>query len=197
MPSFANSLKCATVLNDGVGLDIASLALFGASFADNLNGTDFVPHLLASADKPLRVYFIGGAEGVADAASLAVANRYPSIEVAGIAHGYFDDEESETIVEAVRKSRANLVLVAMGQPRQEIWASCHFEEIAGPVICVGALFDFLAGRLPRAPEWMRKYRVEWAYRLMNEPRRLARRYLIGNPLFLARIVRQKWSGRRI
>ena len=131
------------------------------------------------------------------AASLAVANRYPSIEVAGIAHGYFDDEESETIVEAVRKSRANLVLVAMGQPHQEIWASRHFEQIAGPVICVGALLDFLAGRVPRAPEWMRKYRVEWAYRLMNEPRRLARRYLIGNPLFLARIVRQKWSGRRI
>ena len=194
---FREALKCATVLNDGVGLDIASKALFGTSFADNLNGTDFVPHLLGSADKPLRVYFIGGAEGVAEAASLAAASRYPQIEVAGIAHGYFGDEESEKIIEEVRGSGANLVLVAMGQPRQEIWASRNFERIAGPVICVGALFDFLAGRVPRAPAWMRKCRIEWAFRLVNEPRRLARRYLAGNPIFLARVVRQKWFGSRI
>ncbi|HLO18928.1 MAG TPA: WecB/TagA/CpsF family glycosyltransferase [Sphingomicrobium sp.] len=191
------SLKDATILNDGVGLDIASRALFGASFEDNLNGTDFVPHLLGQADEPLRVYFIGGAEGVAEAASQAVRGSFSSIEVAGLAHGYFDDEESEKIIQEVRKSHANLVLVAMGQPRQEIWASRHFHRIAGPTICVGALFDFLAGRVPRAPAWMRKYRIEWAYRLMNEPRRLARRYLVGNPMFLARIIWQKWFGRRI
>jgi len=192
-----DALRAALVLNDGVGLDIASRALFHASFPENLNGTDFIPQLLDSSDIPLRVYFIGGAKGVAEAASHVVATRYPNVEVAGAAHGYFDEKESEGIVEAVRRSEANIVLLAMGQPRQEIWAARYYRQIAGPVVCVGALFDFLIGRVPRAPAWMRKCRVEWAFRLMNEPLRLGGRYLIGNPTFLVRIIRQKWLGGRI
>ncbi|HVU30247.1 MAG TPA: WecB/TagA/CpsF family glycosyltransferase [Sphingomicrobium sp.] len=192
-----DALGKATILNDGVGLDIAGRALFGAAFADNLNGTDFVPHLLSSAGKGLRVFFLGGEDGVAKDASEAVAARCPNVEVAGFAHGFFRDEESGEILEAIRSSGANLVLVAMGQPRQEIWASRHFEEIDGPVICVGALFDFLAGRVPRAPAWVQRARIEWAFRLLHEPRRLSRRYLLGNPAFLLKVVRQKWFGSRI
>ena len=192
-----DALAGATVLNDGVGLDMASRTLFGAAFPQNLNGTDFVPHVLACADMPLRVYLVGGARDVAEAAGRELCRRGPGIEVVGTTHGYFEDGESGAIVEAIRRSGANLVLVAMGQPRQEIWAARHYRDIAGPTICVGALLDFLAGRVPRAPLWVRERRVEWAFRLMNEPRRLARRYVVGNAAFLARTMSQKWFASRL
>jgi alpha-1,3-mannosyltransferase len=196
-PELRESLGSATVLNDGVGLDMASRRLFGSPFFENLNGTDFVPRLLAAADKPLRVYFLGAAPGIAEAAARQAAEGYPNVQIAGVTDGYFGEERTGAIVEAIRQSDANLVLVAMGQPRQEIWASRHFPNFAGPTICVGALFDFLAGRMPRAPMWMRRRRIEWAYRLLNEPRRLSGRYLVGNAAFLARVMRQRWFGTRI
>lgn len=191
------ALESATVLNDGVGLDIASRALFGASFPQNLNGTDFVPHVLASADKPLRVYLVGGAPDVADAAARELVRRYPGVQIAGTTHGYFDESQSAGIIDSIGRSDAQLVLVAMGQPRQEIWAAQHFREIAGPTICVGALLDFVAGRVPRAPAWIRERRVEWAFRLLKEPRRLGGRYVIGNATFLARTMGQKWFASRL
>lgn len=191
------SLESATILNDGVGVDMASGTLFGSPFPDNLNGTDFIPQLLAAVDEPLRVYFLGAAPGVAEAAARAAESRFPRIEAAGSADGFFREEQGAAIVDAIRESGANLILVGMGQPRQEQWASRHFRDIAGPVICVGALFDFLAGRIPRAPAWMRKLRIEWAFRLFKEPRRLAGRYVIGNAAFLCRVMRQKWFGTRI
>jgi alpha-1,3-mannosyltransferase len=196
-PRLREALARATVLNDGVGLDMASRALFGASFPQNLNGTDFVPHVLASAETALRVYLVGGACDVAEAAGRELCRRNPALQVVGTTHGYFEDRESDAIVEAIRRSGANLVLVAMGQPRQEIWAAQHFREIAGPTICVGALLDFLAGRVPRAPLWIRERRIEWAFRLMKEPRRLTRRYVIGNAAFLARTMGQKWFATRL
>jgi len=191
------ALDTALVLNDGVGLDIASRALFGASFPQNLNGTDFVPHVLTSAAAPLRVYLVGAAPDVAEAAARELRRRNPELEIAGTTHGYFSEDQSPAVVQAIKDSGANLVLVAMGQPRQEIWAARHFREIAGPTICVGALLDFLAGRVPRAPVWIREHRIEWAFRLLKEPRRLGRRYLIGNAEFLARTAGQRWFASRL
>ena len=194
---FREALEHATVLNDGVGLDIASRALFGRAFPQNLNGTDLIPKLLASAQSPLRIYFLGGKAGVAKAAAREVARRYAGITVVGTHQGYFDAVQTRSIVRKIQRSRANLVLVAMGQPRQEIWASQHFREFSGPVVCVGALFDFLAGEVSRAPTWMRERRMEWLFRLLNEPRRLGKRYVIGNVVFLARIALQRWFGTRL
>lgn len=196
-PKLRSALEAATVLNDGIGLDIASRALFGTSFPQNLNGTDFVPHVLASAGKPLRVYLVGGAPEVAEGAARELMRRSPGIRIVGTTHGYFDDAQSAAIVADIRRTGANLVLVAMGQPRQEIWAAQHFREIGGPTICVGALLDFLAGRVPRAPVWIRERRIEWAFRLLKEPRRLAGRYVIGNATFLARTMGQKLFASRL
>ena len=195
--SLREALDSATVLNDGVGLDIASRALFGASFPENLNGTDFVPHVLSTANTPLRVYLLGGAPEVAEAAANELTRRNSDLQIAGATHGYFDEELSAGIIDEIRESGANLVLVAMGQPKQEIWAAQHFRDIAGPTICVGALLDFLAGRIPRAPAWIRRHRIEWAFRLLKEPRRLGRRYLVGNATFLARLIGQKWFASRL
>jgi alpha-1,3-mannosyltransferase len=191
------ALQDAIVLNDGIGVDVASRMLFGSPFPSNLNGTDLIPKLLASAELPLRVYFLGGKPGVAKAAAREVARRYPRVTVAGTCHGYFDAVDSASVVPNIQRSKANLILVAMGQPRQEIWASENFRQFSGPVICVGALFDFLAGEVSRAPSWMRQRRIEWVFRLLNEPRRLGKRYLIGNAVFLMRVVRQRWFGTRL
>jgi alpha-1,3-mannosyltransferase len=191
------ALGSAVVLNDGIGADIASRALFRRGFPANLNGTDFVPHLLASAAAQLRVYFLGAGEGVAEAAAREVAGRFPHVRIAGTGHGYFRDQETPSVLQAIRQSGADMVLVAMGQPRQEIWAARHYQELGIPVICVGALFDFLAGSIPRAPAWMRQRRIEWLYRLWKEPRRLGGRYVIGNAAFLLNLFRQKCFGTRI
>jgi alpha-1,3-mannosyltransferase len=192
-----DALGQAMVLNDGVGVDMASRALFGGRFPANLNGTDFVPHLLGQATGPVRLFLLGAAEGVADAAAATIRNRYPHVEIVGTHHGFFGKDQDREVLDKIRQSGANLVLVAMGQPRQELWAARHHREIAGPVLCVGALFDFLAERVPRAPSAIRRLRLEWAFRLAQEPRRLAGRYLLGNLAFIGRVLRQQLAGYRL
>ncbi|WP_294174275.1 WecB/TagA/CpsF family glycosyltransferase [uncultured Sphingomonas sp.] len=192
-----DALGQAMVLNDGIGVDIASRALFGDRFPANLNGTDFVPHLLGVARGSVRLFLLGAAEGVADAAAAAIRDRYPHVQVVGTRHGFFGENQDGEILDIIRRSGANMVLVAMGQPRQELWAARHYQQIAGPVLCVGALFDFLARRVPRAPKTIRKLRLEWAFRLAQEPRRLGRRYLIGNLAFIGRILKQRLAGHRL
>jgi alpha-1,3-mannosyltransferase len=195
--SLRDALGQAMVLNDGVGVDIASRALFGDRFPANLNGTDFVPHLLGEATGPVRLFLLGATDGVADAAAATIRSRYPHVEVVGTQHGFFGDDQDEEVLDTIRRSRANMVLVAMGQPRQELWAARHHRQIAGPVLCVGALFDFLAERVPRAPLAVRKLRLEWVFRLAQEPRRLGGRYIIGNLAFIGRVLGQRMAGYRL
>ena len=186
---FADAMEEAFVLNDGLGIDLASKWLFGRPFPDNLNGTDYVPALIAAAREPVRLFLIGGRPGTARRAGELLASRHPEVALVGALNGYFGPEEEAEQLRQIAASGANLVLVAMGQPLQERWAKRHWRSIAGPCICVGALLDFLAGNVPRAPSILRHLRLEWAFRLLNEPRRLGRRYLVGNATFLAMVLR--------
>lgn len=195
--SFRSTLDRFLVLNDGVGVDLASRSLFGKPFPDNLNGTDFTPHLLASAGRPLSLYLVGSRPGVAEAAGKVLETRFPHLTIAGSRDGFFKSRDEPALAEAIRASGADLVIAGMGQPRQEMWAAGSAATINRPIICVGALLDFLAEQVPRAPQVMRRMRLEWAFRLAQEPRRLAGRYLVGNATFLARMVRQKLTGTRI
>jgi alpha-1,3-mannosyltransferase len=195
--AFCDILSRFLVLNDGVGVDLASRSLFGQAFPDNLNGTDFTPHLLGASPRPLSVFLVGSKPGVAESAGRYLEGRYPHLTVAGCRDGFFAPEEEAGIVRAIRDSGADLVLSAMGQPRQELWAARTAPLIDRPIICVGALLDFLAKQVPRAPSVVRRMRLEWAFRLAQEPRRLAGRYIIGNVTFLAGMVRQKLTGTRI
>lgn len=196
-PAFGALLRDFTVLNDGVGLDVASRTLFGEAFPANLNGTDFTPHLLESAGRPLSVYLVGSKPGVADDAARVIGERYPHVTVVGARHGFFKAEEEPALIEDIRNSGADLVLAAMGQPVQEYWAARAAAQLSRPVLCVGALLDFMAKRVPRAPESVRRLRLEWAYRLVQEPGRLAGRYLVGNATFLGGVLKQKLIGTRI
>jgi exopolysaccharide biosynthesis WecB/TagA/CpsF family protein len=180
------------VLNDGIGLAIAA-RLRGDRFPENLNGSDFTPDVLSlAADRGWPVYMLGGRQGVAEEAARRLQRRIAGLEIAGCSHGYFPDDQTSEVVARIRASGCGVLLVAMGNPQQELWLARHLRDSGARLgMGVGAFLDFSAGRVPRAPAWMNRAGCEWVYRLLHEPRRLARRYLVGNPLFLARVIRER------
>jgi alpha-1,3-mannosyltransferase len=192
------ALRKSIVFNDGVGVDIASRLLFGKWFPENLNGTDFVPDYLRHTRHRYRIFFLGARPGIAERAAARLLKAAPRHELAGCTHGYLGERDTVTITSRIRESRADLLLVAMGNPGQELWLMNHLAETGCHFgFAVGGLFDFMAGAVPRAPQWVRTLRMEWFYRVVQEPRRLWARYFIGMPLFLLRVGRQWLSGPRV
>jgi exopolysaccharide biosynthesis WecB/TagA/CpsF family protein len=192
-PGGAKLLDGFLVLNDGVGLDLASRLLHGEPFPDNLNGTDFTPALLQAAPAGTRVFLFGAKPGVAAKAGDAFAARR-GVTIAGSRDGYGD---AAGAAEAVRAAGADIVLVALGNPRQEEWIAANAATLGAPIVMgVGALFDFAAGLVPRAPAWVQKARLEWVWRAAHEPRRLGRRYSVDLAGFLMLVARQKARMRR-
>jgi exopolysaccharide biosynthesis WecB/TagA/CpsF family protein len=187
---YRKALQEFLVLNDGLGLDIASRIKFGRPFEANLNGTDFTPDFLARTRHNLRIYMVGTTDAVVERAARKFQARYPQHTIVGYRNGFFSGaEDAEETCRKIRSLEADCVLVGMGNPLQELWIADYGPKTgAGLLFGVGALFDFEAARVPRAPVWVRKLRCEWVYRLLQEPRRLVRRYLIGNAVFLGRVI---------
>ena len=179
------------VLNDGVGLSLAA-RMRGERFPENLNGSDFTVRLLQlAAARDWGVYFLGGEPGVAELAAARLEERIEGLHVVDVCHG-FTEESDELLAQRVRDSGAILLVVALGNPLQEIWLDHNLEATSALVgIGVGAFLDFTAGRVRRAPRWMNALGVEWCFRLLQEPGRLWRRYLVGNPVFLLRAWRDR------
>ncbi|WP_192247290.1 WecB/TagA/CpsF family glycosyltransferase [Mesorhizobium silamurunense] len=193
-PVFAEALDDFLVLPDGVGVDIAAKLLYGAPFPDNLNGTDFIPAFLQASTRPLTVALLGATRVNAEAASVKLSALAVQHKFVVIHDGYFSPADEPAIVERIARLRPDILLVAMGVPRQELWIARHIDARHCTLpIAVGALLDFLSGTVPRAPLWMRRLRLEWLFRLWIEPGRLWRRYVVGNPLFLWRVLKQKLS----
>ncbi|KKN94395.1 hypothetical protein LCGC14_0187420 [marine sediment metagenome] len=185
------------VIPDGIGVDIAARMLYGKPFTENLNGTDFLPRLLASLDGRLRVALIGGAPGIAERAARRLAAEIPVHDYLVVSDGFFDREACAGVLDELAAAKADVVLVAMGVPAQELFIADHLSERHGRLfVGVGALFDFLAGNVARAPLAIRRLRMEWAWRLMLEPGRMWRRYILGNPLFLLGILRDRLRRER-
>lgn len=185
------------VLNDGAGLAIAG-RVFGRPFPDNLNGSDFNPVILEeAAARGWPVYFLGAKPGVADEAARVLSARIPGLKLAGCRDGYFAPSDSGAVARSIAETGAGVLMVAMGNPLQEEWLNRHLEATGARLgVGVGAFLDFSAGVVPRAPAWMNKLWLEWLYRLLQEPRRMWRRYVLGNPLFLLRVLRARFSRRR-
>ena len=170
--------RCDVVWPDGTGVRMAGRRL-GFPVPENVNGTDLFPLLSG------RVFLYGAAPGVAERATENVRAKYPQMTVVGTADGFGDER---AVIEAVNRVRPDILLVAKGVPLQEKWIAEHLGELkCGCAIAVGGLLDFVSGRIPRAPLWMRRLGIEWLYRLKCEPVRMFRRYVIGNPLFLLRL----------
>ena len=182
------------LLPDGIGVEIAG-RMTGQRLTANLNGTDLVPALLMkAAARGKSVYLFGGTPGTAKAAAAALQARMPALKIAGTRDGFQGAADADAVVDDINQSGADIVLVALGVPMQEIWLHRHAHRLeAGLTLAVGALFDFLAGNVTRAPAWLRRCRAEWVWRLAQEPRRMARRYLAGNASFLARAAWAAWG----
>ncbi len=175
------------LLPDGSGLALAA-RMRGTHIVENLNGTDLIPALgrrLAASGHS--VYLLGGTEGVAEAAAASLEARCPGLQVVGTRNGFFTPEEEDGVIADINATRADVVLVAMGVPRQDVWLRRVADRLgAALTVGVGGLFDFLSGRIPRAPMLLRRTGLEWTYRLYQEPRRMWRRYIAGNPEFVVR-----------
>lgn len=187
--------RSALVLADGIGVRLALDWFVGTPLRDNVNGTDMFPRLCDAAAKlGLPVFFLGGQPGIAERVAENACKRVPGLQIAGVQDGFFAPEDTDAVLADINRSGARILLVAMGAPRQEAWIAQHLAQLnVGVAIGVGGLFDFYSGRIARAPGWMREIGLEWVYRLLQEPGRMWRRYVVGNPLFLWRA----WRGARV
>ncbi len=181
------------VLPDGIGLNIASKVAHGTPFPANLNGTDFVPALLTFMEQPRRIGLIGGQRDVVERAAENFRRHAPWHEFVVVSDGFFDKDDPSEVIREVERLKLDILIIGMGTPLQEKWAHQHIRtDHARLVMTVGALFDFVSGRVPRAPKIVRAMRMEWAYRLLQEPSRLWRRYVIGIPVFLYQVMRYRF-----
>ncbi|MDG4554661.1 MAG: WecB/TagA/CpsF family glycosyltransferase [Candidatus Competibacter sp.] len=183
--------QAARVLPDGIGVKIGC-RMRGLGLAANVNGTDLFPRLCERAARDgFSLFLLGARPGIAELVAANMRARCPGLMIVGAQHGYFGPDEEDTIVARINASGAGVLLVAFGVPRQELWLADHHDALTPPVrMGVGGLFDFYSGRIPRAPLWLREIGLEWVWRLAQEPGRMWRRYILGNPLFLYRVWRQ-------
>ena len=183
---------------DGSGIRLAGSTL-GCPIVDNVNGTDLFPLLCSRFAKTgKRMFLLGSAPGVAEKAARWAEEYTGSSIIAGTYHGYFKSGEESSVIEAINASGAELLLVALGVPRQEKWIASVRSLLQVPLCMgVGALFDFYSGTVSRAPLWMRKIGLEWVWRLLLEPGRMWRRYIVGNVVFIVRLMKLRIrQGRR-
>jgi beta-1,4-glucosyltransferase len=187
-PEFAQTLDGFLVLNDGIGAEIGAKLLTGEGFPDNLNGTDFVPALLAAAPEGTRVYLLGAKPEIVARAAEKFAAAHPHILICGHRDGYFGPDDHAAIVSKINTAAPDILLVAMGNPKQEFLIETLAPSLEVPLaLGVGALFDFTAGEAVRAPRAMRRFGLEWVYRLLQEPKRLGGRYTLGIARYLWKI----------
>lgn len=185
-PAFREVVNaCALSLCDTVGL-LAVARRHGATLRDRVTGVELVERLCdAAASHDIPVYFLGGAEGVAADAAGILEVRFPGLRVAGARSGYFRDDESPAIADAIARSGAKLLFAGMGSPRQEFWLAQYLSQTGcGAGIGVGGSFDVLAGRIERAPALVRRFGLEWLYRLVREPSRWRRQLALPRFVWL-------------
>ena len=187
------------VLADGVPI-LWSSKLLKKPLKQKISGSDLVYWLSEyAAQQGYRVYFMGGAEGVAEEAAGVLQKTYPGLQVAGWCCpplGFDRDPvKNQDVIDQIRASKADICFVALGAPKQDVWSYRHHQATGVPVhIGVGGSFDFVAGRTRRAPKWMQKHGFEWFWRLMQEPRRLAYRYLVRDTAIIPLIWRE-WRAK--
>jgi N-acetylglucosaminyldiphosphoundecaprenol N-acetyl-beta-D-mannosaminyltransferase len=183
---------CDLVSVDGQAVVWAARAL-GRPVPERVAGIDLFTALLAeAAAHRLPVYLLGARADVLRQLQEVLAARWPDLVVAGARDGYWTAEQEADVVADVAASRAALLFVALPSPRKELFLERYADELGVPFrMGVGGSFDVLAGRTRRAPRWVQQLGLEWAFRLLQEPRRMARRYLVGNAAFVRLVVRHR------
>ncbi|MFZ5918247.1 MAG: WecB/TagA/CpsF family glycosyltransferase [Chloroflexota bacterium] len=199
-PELLDILQHADMLTaDGMPL-VWGARLLGVPLEGRVTGADMVPALAQrAAQEGWSLYFLGAAPGVAARAGEILQERYPGLEIAGVYSPPLSTifEMEPAIVERINASGADVLLVAFGNPKQEKWINMHRTALTCAVaVGVGGSFDFIAGQTKRAPAWMQKSGLEWLYRLLQEPRRLWKRYVVDMAGFGAFFLWQWWQNRR-
>ena len=176
----------ALVVPDGAGTVWAARHL-GHAMPERVAGYDLAQELLRRAPaEHRRVYFFGSAPGVAEKAKAKAEKLYPGIEIVGVRDGFFKEADNPAIIAEIKAARPDLLLVALGVPKQEKWIAAHLEELHVPVaIGVGGTLDVMAGVMKRAPRWMQKAKLEWLFRGMMQPQRAGR--LLALPKFVLKV----------
>jgi N-acetylglucosaminyldiphosphoundecaprenol N-acetyl-beta-D-mannosaminyltransferase len=190
-------LEADLVTADGMSVVWAS-HLFGRALRERVTGIDLFERLVEhAAHRGLSLYFLGARdESVRQTVDL-LAIRYPKLRVAGYRNGYFETSESGSVADAIKLSNADMLFVAMGSPAQEYWIASNLVRTGVRfALGVGGSFDHVSGRVARAPRWMQRIGLEWLHRLIHEPRRLWKRYLLGNLRFMWLVAKQFVSGER-
>ena len=184
------------VLADGHPIVWTSM-ITGKRLPERVAGSELVPKLFDSFNEQgnLKVFLLGAADGVAARASENMKKQWPNVETVGVYSppmGFENsDEECERILEKLAEANADVVVVGLGAPKQEIWVSKYADRIpAAAALCVGATIDFLAGEKKRAPVWMQRSGVEWVHRMCSEPKRLVKRYARDAWIFPQLVCRQ-------
>jgi N-acetylglucosaminyldiphosphoundecaprenol N-acetyl-beta-D-mannosaminyltransferase len=184
------------VVADGMPVVWAS-SLLGAPLPERVAGIDLMHAVATSlAARGGSVFLLGGDPAVGPAAAHALAGSNPGLVIAGTADGYFDAASDRAVVATVNESGADALFIGMGSPRQEEWALNHGSELRPRIVlCIGGALEVVAGRRKRAPRWMQSAGLEWSYRLMQEPGRLWKRYLVEDAAFVG-VVYDEWLQQR-
>lgn len=186
------------VFCDGSGVQLAAKIL-GYSIPERITYADWMWELAEfSAGSGFSMFFLGGKPGVAEKAAEKVRAKYPRLKIS-CQHGYFDknpeSHENKNILQQINHAKPNILVLGFGMPIQERWLMENWEQLEVNIaLAGGAVFDYLSGELRRAPRWMTEHGMEWLGRLIIEPSRLWKRYLVGNPLFMWRVLRQRIGG---
>ncbi len=193
-PDYRQALNAASFMyGDGTGVRWAARAR-GTRLQANLNGTDLIPELIRM-NRGVRVYLLGGDQDLAVAAARRFPKLFPEAVLAGWHNGYFDKESCGSVLDEINAAKPDLVLVGFGNPLQEKWVHAYAQHLDAPLTAaVGGLFAYWAGTLQRAPKLYRRTGFEWLHIMLMQPRKVGR-YLVGNPVFLFRMVRWMRSDR--
>ena len=199
--AFRNAYKRADwVFPDGMPLVWFS-RLIGRPLPERVSGSDLLPEVCRIAEKKgLRIFLLGGTSDVTPLAQKKLLELFPKLQIAGIATPWIDLEKcgdhDDNIVDTINTTHPDILFVGFGAPKQEVWTDRNRHRLKTGVICmVGGTFDFLARKTIRAPRWMQEAGLEWFWRLCHEPKRLWKRYLIGNLIFLG-LVWKEWKIQR-
>lgn len=196
-PWLRETLNAADVVFcDGSGVALAARIL-GRPPLERFTHADEMWRLAEFAEKHgLSLFFLGARPGVAGKAAEKLRERYPRLKIAGVRHGYFDKSagspENEAVVREINAARPDILIVGFGMPIQELWLRENWEALdVSAAMTLGAIFDYVSGELRRGPRLLVDNGLESVARLFIEPRRLWRRYVVGNPLFLLRVLKQR------
>ncbi|WP_350350173.1 WecB/TagA/CpsF family glycosyltransferase [Microbacterium sp. A8/3-1] len=194
-PHFRRLVTDGSTYADGQSV-VWAARLLGGHLPGRLATTDIAePVLRAAADAGIPVYFFGAAEGVAERAATILREKIPELRLR-THHGYVAAEGIDGVLDDMRSHGTGILFVGMGDPAQQLWIDAHRDRLPPAVLTCGGLFDWLSGSNKRAPGWMIRGGLEWLWRLIIEPRRLAKRYLLGNPSFMAAVAAQRLRGSR-